>query len=1035
MTLKLICGPTGSGKTTRAIEVFLTALDRGEKAVFIAPSGPDARHFEREILRRRGDQESNGVLTGGKVTRFGSFCQELLTTVEPDATIISPNERFLIIRTIVDTATNLQALGASSTFDGFISALGDLIAEFEMLGIDSTEMAKALRSWASGSKWRQDLNKDLYRLYEKYEAVLKDKGAYDTELSERRALEILQDGIGNPGYETVVIDGFWDFTPVQHDLLKALSATDVNVLVTLPHETGRVAYEAPVFHLKQLEKISGPAEDTADPDAISDRVPELEHLVRNLFSEKSTRVDAKGAVQLLLAAGSRGQAELVASEILKLWRSGHDLNRIAIVCRSLGPDMSTIATVLEEFGVPYELPAPVPLSNTPVGKTALSALSFVTGGKSRASLLSYLRSPLLDVSLEKVDLFDRLIRMKGQEDPLELLLEWKMIGRPLGEFDQLEKASSAGLGQLGAELCRLIRELLTGSDYIAEVSAENLRLDLLALESLEAVCGESETAQKIIEDMECGQTGETSHRSPGELLISGIRQASVRIPAATLRNCVRLLDPHRILNQRFDTVFVCGLLERQFPSFGREDSFFPDADRQELATTCNVPLDSRDRLLAEERFLFFRTLTRASKRVYLCYPDCDKEGKPNIRSLFVDDTLELFQNETIVDGRRRIGEVTFSTDEAPTMDQALRSLAILNDADGKQNRQRLLAAAEVAGLGERLKFCLDEAPPREPVIHDDGITEILGQQDSFKVTELQQYLRCPFVYFVETILAPADMEPAARGLQRGQIIHKILCRFNGQLSRAKLYLHRAKPRQIAELRRQMIGYIEEEFTDTGSDLDSLILKTELKYHLDRYITREIECARPLEYFDVEVGFGGKPGPCGGKNSTENELIIDDFRLRGRLDRVDWLGTSNRGIVIDYKSSKNVTAQEKFDEKREIQIPLYMLALKEAFGMEVIGGEYYALRGDARGGLYLKGYEEELGAGSGQVSEKDFVDEETFAIRLEAARDWARQAVSGIRQGSFPCEPRDDKDVCRYCDYEGICRRKEIPERSGTAEDD
>ena len=72
MTLKLICGPTGSGKTTRAIEVFLTALDRGEKAVFIAPSGPDARHFERDpaAARRPGIQRRAHRWQGDKIWQF-----------------------------------------------------------------------------------------------------------------------------------------------------------------------------------------------------------------------------------------------------------------------------------------------------------------------------------------------------------------------------------------------------------------------------------------------------------------------------------------------------------------------------------------------------------------------------------------------------------------------------------------------------------------------------------------------------------------------------------------------------------------------------------------------------------------------------------------------------------------------------------------------------------------------------------------------------------------------------------------------------
>ena len=1038
MTLKLICGPAGSGKTTRAIEAFLVALDRGEKAVFIAPGGPDARHFERQIIRALGDEKNPGVLSGGKVTTYNGLCQEILTAAEPGARLLSENERFLLLRAIVDTAENLHSLASSSTFDGFVNALAGLLGELELLGIDATRMGKSLRSWAGSDKWRQGLNKDLYRFFESYEAALRDKGIHDTQLAQRRALAVLEENPALLEYESVIVDGFWDFTSVQHEFIRHVSSAGHSILVTLPYFAGRVAYLAPAQHVGRLKILDGAQTETLEPPTESDRVPALVHLIDSLFEEESGKVSASGAVFRMTGAGSRGQAAMVAAEILKLWREGQDLDEIAIVCRSLEQDMYSIAAALDEFGVPYDFPAPVSLATTAVGRTAMAALDFAAGSRSRDSLFAYLRSPFSDIPREKVDEFDRRCRLYAIEDTYDLLMECKMrCGDPLEEISRLASAAAKGVEALGDELCQFARSLFKKQHYIDGASAETLKIDILALESLNSLCAEAGLARKIIEDaapLPDGQAGGSTDNAG--LLLRGIMQASIRMPALTHRNCVRLLDPHRILNQRFDVIFACGLLEKQFPSLGREDSFFSDADRRKLGRDYGLDLDSRDSRLNEERFLFLRTLSRARQKVYLCYPACDKEGKPTVPSLFVDDTLDLFEDDPKISREMRIGDLTFAPREAPTAEQVLRSLALLSGTAAEKTKESLIEAAGTAGLGKRLEQVLKACEKHESIISDPAIIARLGQLDSFRVTELQRYLHCPFRYFIETVLAPTDMDPPGHGLKRGQVMHDILCKFGAQLKRSELYLNDpgVKPDQIAEVRRQMAGYIEEELVDAGSDLETLILKADLYYHLNRYIDREIASERSLKYYDFEVSFGSSSSKCGGKNDTDNVLPIGDFNLRGRLDRVDWQGDRDYGLVIDYKASKKVASFSSFENDKEIQLPLYILALREAFGLTPIGGEYYSLRGEKRGGLYLEGFDELTGAVSAEVNKKDIVDSETFEHALETAKILAREAAAGIRTGSFSTGLLN-KDDCDWCGLGGVCRSKSLPEKINAISDD
>ncbi|HDZ59437.1 MAG TPA: hypothetical protein ENH44_01460, partial [Actinobacteria bacterium] len=701
MALRLICGPAGSGKTREAVRVFLAAASRGSNPVLIAPTLPDARHFERHILRRLQDGGA-GVLTGGRVRTFDQLCRQLVEAAEPGAELLGSGERQLLIHALVE-GEELGRLQPSSGFDGFATALAGLIAELEMLGIEPGEMGKQLSRWTGGNRWRQGLVQDLFLLYEAYQAALRQRGVYDSELFQRRGLELVEEGTVTVP-QVIILDGFRDFTPLQHQLIRKL-ADVADVTVTLPFQEGNEAYRAPGYHREQLAELGEVS--SLEPDADGDVAPALRHLADNLFrygpapGTAAREIDAGGAVVPLAAAGTRGQAELVAAEILRLWREGGSLDEIAVVFRSSGRDMLATAAVLDEFGVPYDMPVPVPLKATVVGKAALALLDFSHDGDA-GSLLAYLRSPLSLAPPDMVDEFDRRVRLRGTVEPGALLQLWKKSGgRDTKDLRGLRDAAATGLQPLAAVLCRLLEGMVRAGMNDSIRPAGRFDSDLLALDCLMALCTQAASVHGTAAAIHTGKSAAGGNGAG--FLRRGIRTAEFRLPSLTRRGCVRLLDPHRLLNQRFDTVFVCGLLEKRFPSLGREDAFFSDEDRRELAAGFGLSLDSHQRRLDEERFLFHRTVTRARRRLYLCYPYGDSEGRPTIRSLFVDDALELFAEGSLQPVKRSISEVEFRPSLAPTPTRALRSLALLHESRDPDSAASLAAVAEPVGLAPRLK--------------------------------------------------------------------------------------------------------------------------------------------------------------------------------------------------------------------------------------------------------------------------------------------------------------------------------------------
>lgn len=1063
MPLKLICGPTGSGKTTRAIDAFLASIDRGDSAAFIAPSRPDQRHFQRRIL------EARPVLAGGSIMTFDDLLEEFLEDETNQPRVISPTERMLLLRAVADGPGKPETLSDSSEFHGFITGLAELIDELEQAGVRPEQLGKGLKKWAGSDPWRRGLNQDLFRLYKEYQALFEEQGAEDEAQSVRRALDRLAEDHALLGYRTIIVDGFFNFTPLQLELIGVLREAATELVVTLPFQEGKASLGTPARYFEllkpgaEVERMTERFED--------ERVPAIRHIAENLFEEDTGKIKEGSAVTVLQAAGVRGQAELVAAEVLKLWREEKTgLDDIAVVTHSHGPDSLAVASAFADFGIPFEMSAPMALESTPVGRTAAAAIDLAadiycigskagTSGIGRygsaggignnrgaAGMLAYLRSPLPVAEADKVDEFDRFSRSLNSDDTSILMMEWNRLdGRPLEEIDRLVQAAAMGLEPLAAELVEIMRGLVRGAAGAAFL--EKVEMDAGALKSLVSVCMEAAGAGETLAELH----SRTVQAEPGQPVSPGLRElgvlrdcidkASWRPGSGSRRNCVRLLDPHRVLNQRFDAIFVCGLLEGQFPSLGRESAFLNDADRDWLRDNADLPLETGDQRLDEERFLYQRTLTRARRRIYLCYPYCDQKGEPTVPSLFVDDTLDLFEGDALDpcgekswEARaRQIGDVAFRTPEAPTAGQALLSLATRNPGTSPRMATalgELKKAAADAGLEERLQRCLEAIEPRWPEIGDE-VKERLAEQEYFKVTELERYLGCPFRFFMEKIVRPQPLERDDFAMARGSAVHNVLYTFFEALKPGKIFLPKADDGQIEQARRIMRHLVNEEMAKMGDDLRAGITRIDILGHLDRFIDRERTVRPEFLPYDYEMSFGTcDQGGVGAASRYDEQTMLQfgDIKLCGRIDRVDLREGKNQAVVIDYKVSAdgNLPRQAKFHDSGTIQVPLYMLAVREIWGFEPIAGEYYGIPGKRRRGVYLKEFEDILGLPSKEPYANDFVEEDDFEARIETARELAIGAVASIRSGDFPCVPREN-DNCKYCDYGDVCRKKTLPE--------
>jgi RecB family exonuclease len=199
-----------------------------------------------------------------------------------------------------------------------------------------------------------------------------------------------------------------------------------------------------------------------------------------------------------------------------------------------------------------------------------------------------------------------------------------------------------------------------------------------------------------------------------------------------------------------------------------------------------------------------------------------------------------------------------------------------------------------------------------------------------------------------------------------------------------------------------------------TDLQRRELQQGLLRDLEQFLRDEASSELQLVPRRFEVSFGSERSP----QELQRGLELDGFTLSGKIDRIDLDPFSARGIVQDYKSGKTAHSAAQIESELKLQIPLYMLVLRDLVGVEPLGGIYRALAGkrDARGLLRAEAKED----GVPGFSRNDYLDEEAFWGQVERAQELASGFVERIRDGDVKHDPKGG-DCPPWCELWRMCR--------------
>lgn len=974
--------------------------------LFIVPSSRLRRTYGRLFLDIIERTSGCHALVQPEVQTLPLFLQRLSVKAGGPA-LIDENGRLVLLEGIVKSCiTGKKAFGSAPDIlaPSLSSAVAEMIEELSASGISPEQLAGAAAVSEVSDKPQVQL---LMEAYEAYENTLAARGLADPAGMLSHLADRFDQSWLSP-YTTIIIDGLHDASELQaRILLRIAGHHDCTFLVDAPSpDSIRNAGDYhPLRLLKEfLARLglmaggSSPSRET-DDSRLADALfstQSFDDAVRKVPS--SFRKD----LSLLSAINMREEVSFIAGEVKRSLLAGTPPDSVLVAFPSLDEYGPLAEELFTDFGIPYNRALGRQLSTSPVATAVVSLLSSCNEDFSGPSLLRIFSSPFLkfgeDPSLAPA--LSRLMadrRITGGRNKLLAALRRSspeaagpdvLTGALMDLFTALEPFSSKEPAALTVWMDRL-SSLLSWSGLSGRVTLIKgpLNRNLQAYKKL---------AETLASLRQAGNLFPEYTYSFSEwlfLLKKTFMHARYQVPPDD-EGGVQVLGMEESIGHTWQEIYLGGLMDGTFPRRLPQNIFLPEATLEALGvrTLENARLNAAGH--------FYRLLLSAP-RVTLTWPESVGD-KPIVPSPFLAELAPL----RIAGALKERSNVQFSlqVDESRSIPELAKSLSLAEDVAGLE---KLLAGDPEGMAGIRSGF--GHAPA--------GTTGTLAARErtEFSVTELDDYLHCPYAYYVKHLLRISPLEEVSEdisALDRGSKAHAIFRRFYEEWKVPVTAENREKAGEL------LAALADREF---NAEADTFRNRREK----DLFVSVMAE-----RFLDAEKEFwtqGFRPVHLEQKIESFKLTLTDgsSVELHGKIDRID-VDDHGDFIIVDYKTG-GYPLPVMTVEQEIFQLPVYAVMARQALSDKVpplrrpIGLAYYDLSGKNKGPardlvLYDKDALGDQPSTKPKASPRSAADLEAI---LSMSMDSARRAIEGIRNGNFASTPRN-KDRCRNCPNGLMC---------------
>jgi ATP-dependent helicase/DNAse subunit B len=389
------------------------ANNQSDAFIYLAASYPLLERVTQELLD---GQRTRGVWGELPVYLFRGLVRRVLySAVDENGNSLPPRipidrdelplKRSLVSQLLLQLLANdqLKAFAPLATREGCINSISTLLGEIQRAARTPAELADILNSRARDLEkgngttrgiTQLDFDKEISLIYSAYTELLDGNLFTEEDAEQLRALWILRGMIDGhwvkapwlSNVQLMVIDGFFDFTPVQGEILRQLIPLLPQTIVNLNHDDTNPEIFAP------FQETIGQFESIAKFDQVHSRdyiatggiLAELrENLFNPLTSSDEVSEDPEALVREIryLECGDRDtEIRTIAREVKRLvLTESYDLAEIALVVRQRATYGPTITRVMLEESLPCNLELRIDAGDVPANRAALKLLSLLEG--------------------------------------------------------------------------------------------------------------------------------------------------------------------------------------------------------------------------------------------------------------------------------------------------------------------------------------------------------------------------------------------------------------------------------------------------------------------------------------------------------------------------------------------------------------------------------------------------------------------------------------------------------------------------------
>ncbi len=746
------------------------------------------------------------------------------------------------------------------------------------------------------------------------------------------------------------------------------------------------------------------------------------------------------------------------------------LHRMAVTFANLENYVPTIRKTFGRFGIPMNLSTGYSLHQSPLIRTFMKVLLLIRERLPVKTVWSFLLSNFIELPVE----FNAHLLFKFLIERRITHLNPALLDRLIQSPALLPTGSTPSSHNLKYQLELLEQILHPLFDYPTRLSAPDFRIRLVDLLNqlgllhwYEKNTAEMSPAHKEHEFRAFNRFMKLLDKFVWMInSVHGNRPLPLSYMIDKLQNAiqqavynltewpdygVQIMPRLEIQALDFKVLFIGGMIDGEFPRTSSKDIFFNDRIRAKLG------LVAAEELLDQDRFIFYNLLDSQAETILLTFP-LFEEDRALVPSTFISDLKEAAEIRLFL--KPPASEELLNPEQLWTLlgldiqknlfKQAQKDMNAIRFFFGESEHplQRFLSGL----TRERERFISDGFSVYEGNLTfyrqiQKLINKKFGRR-AWSISMLETYAFCPMQFFLSHILKLEElpeMEEEISPLDRGLVLHRILCRFYSELIRQKAE-HR--PADHLPLLQEIAAEELNKMPYSGFfwelEKSRYFGQNGQAGLLENFVILEQKFIDESDFTPafLEYGFGLKQhgGYCGTSEPDPVTISTGDesFRLRGRIDRVD-RHPDGRAMIFDYKSGESSTQSKAADifNGLHFQLPLYLLALEKLKpGLHGVLGAYYLVK-DSRKlkRIPVIGNPQAVPFKPGKKSSlllnaegEEVTFRELLNISAEQALEQIRRLQSGFfGHSAFP----EDKRCQSYCPYRQMCQ-KNIAKQKKTA---